>query len=512
MSYFLSNRIQKDKCAISLRETRRLGASVSLSLILSAAVVESAHSSNCDITPSDYDLVLSGNTGEVLYGDTDFERGESIAYALKKENPFKYSYSHAVAFKELSHSQLITQFFGYLSPLTPASGLWSATKDQAEDQALDQAKTLAQTPIVAAGAGKVAACPNPDLAFLDEIVKQSKNAIAEAANLRGLLKVHKTKYDVIEKSSNQFINNYVAPERVSSCQQAINDAAQVKTRLDSFNVDDFKAKVGSHSELTNGIANILKTYKTQNSSCDQMKLTLMAISDGLTTQSEALTKAANDLSQKQEQAGELSKLIEVGVAERFHAAGLISGKSVPGKANISISRKLRSPAGSAAEVKDVEVAMGRPLFSLSAGIAVSTIDEPAFGRVPSLVDGSEANMQLGERFALVDDGSPSILGALLLHANLDSIYGLDYLSPSLTLGVTIGDDENASAFGYLFGLSASFLNDNFHVTAGYHVRDVKKLAGEFQPGEVVPDDFPAEIPTTKTAEEGFVMVLSYKFM
>lgn len=53
------------------------------------------------------------------------------------------------------------------------------------------------------------------------------------------------------------------------------------------------------------------------------------------------------------------------------------------------------------------------------------------------------------------------MGAVLLHANLWRWKASSDAVGALSLGVSMGDNDQASFFGYLFGLSAGFLDRKF---------------------------------------------------
>jgi hypothetical protein len=80
-----------------------------------------------------------------------------------------------------------------------------------------------------------------------------------------------------------------------------------------------------------------------------------------------------------------------------------------------------------------------------------------------------------------------------------------------TVGVSSNSDNKGTDPEFLFGLSRSFVQQRFFVTAGAYIGERQQLAGGLYPGQVIPSTFTGDIPVTKGYRAGFGFGLSYRF-
>ncbi|MCB1755672.1 MAG: hypothetical protein KDJ38_09125, partial [Gammaproteobacteria bacterium] len=58
--------------------------------------------------------------------------------------------------------------------------------------------------------------------------------------------------------------------------------------------------------------------------------------------------------------------------------------------------------------------------------------------------------------------------------------------------------------------SLGLINDKFFITLAYHQMKTTKLATGFAVGDVLPEDFPGEIPTREKTVSGVLLGFTYK--
>ena len=148
---------------------------------------------------------------------------------------------------------------------------------------------------------------------------------------------------------------------------------------------------------------------------------------------------------------------------------------------------------------------GGPRFAVAGGVVVSPFETINFKRVPALVDGEPATI-IGR-----DESSNSrILPILMLHGRFAEgrgpISGFHF-----SLGVTAKPTEDSTNVEFLIGPSISFIDQRLFFTFGGYAGRRKQLEGNFVPGQVLPEGFTDDIPTSNHLvwKPGFA--LTYKF-
>jgi len=81
-----------------------------------------------------------------------------------------------------------------------------------------------------------------------------------------------------------------------------------------------------------------------------------------------------------------------------------------------------------------------------------------------------------------------------------------------TLGVTANSDNKGTSPEFLLGLSRSFAQQKFFLTAGTYIGQQQKLDGGLQVGQIIPSALTGELPVTKSYRAGFAFSLSYRFV
>lgn len=172
--------------------------------------------------------------------------------------------------------------------------------------------------------------------------------------------------------------------------------------------------------------------------------------------------------------------------------------SQPTDVTVSVRRK---PLGGSAATDLAEVRLnfgGQARFAYSTGPFVSPLDNDTFGRVDGLLDGApRAFVGYKER------ASTRTRLLALAHARLVDLG--DDASLFVTLGRVL-DTENE----LLLGVSLGVAENRFLITVGAYRGPRDVLESGFEPGQVLPTTFTAEVPVRKQFEWGVAAGLSVR--
>ena len=492
-------------------------------LVISLLPLQVATASQCDYPQKD--LVLNGNTGQILSAKSWFPGNKAVTYLVRHENPFKYGYTHAATFKPTEQTPAINQFLGTVIPDFDRFKSQLAQTANLQSQGDVKLKFTEQS-----NNGN----PEPDPEKDKKLTSQCKTSNA-IDDLHQAITQHENFFSSLVAESSTFNGKTLMPFSANvglfnrdimtanslRCETALETAGKIKQSVDTFTKEyaDYSAMVVKFEKTLNALnskhsgidANKLDAACRQVFNNNHNKLNTLTTTYGSMKPEIAKLDTANKTAKA------VGDTLSMGLAHGFYSEGIVPARRQSGTATVNITRTNRQPGTDKTQAvleSKAEITIGRPFFSLSAGLGVSSIDERVFGRTKSLQDDGMGNTALVDTLSLVDESSPSVLGVLMLHANLGRYYapGTGFgASPSLSLGATFGDGEDASALGFLFGLSLTAFDDAFFITAGYHVRDVKQLAPGFSVGDVVPEGLEAVAPTVSRSDEGLMLVLSYKF-
>jgi hypothetical protein len=148
---------------------------------------------------------------------------------------------------------------------------------------------------------------------------------------------------------------------------------------------------------------------------------------------------------------------------------------------------------------------GGPRFAIAGGVVMSPLETINFKRVPALVNGQQTTIVGRE-----ESSNSRILPILMLHGRLadgwKSISGFHF-----SLGVTAKPTDSETNVEFLIGPSISFIEERLFFTFGGYAGRRKELEGNLVPGQVLPNEFGDEIPTSNHLvwKPGFA--LTYKF-
>jgi hypothetical protein len=150
---------------------------------------------------------------------------------------------------------------------------------------------------------------------------------------------------------------------------------------------------------------------------------------------------------------------------------------------------------------------GKPRLVLSGGNSTALLSKQEFQRSMSINDGTTETV-VGLKTNTRLRNTPMLYG----HAFIpwfDRRHDPD--AWFATLGVTANSDDKGTDPEFLFGLSRSFVQQRFFVTAGAYVGERQKLDGGLYVGEVIPSMFTGDLPVTKSYHTGFAFGISYRF-
>jgi hypothetical protein len=454
--------------------------------------------------PQENQLVIDANTGEIISGNTSYPRNTGISVVVTRKNPFKYVYTYAADVQPIDESGDITALFKLISPLSGVSGLWDTTKD-----------SNAQAKIAGGGSPKVGGPPTPappvcsgdEKAILDVFASDLSKLSTQAAKLGADTKTAAAEFDATQKIYADFVK--LADVDRLDCAAADAAARSSEPTLKKFSVGKLPTDVGQHAEEVGNLQKLIGIFKPAQEPCREKRARQLEVAGELSDQAKAMSAAVAKMVEGKKSFDATAAVIDSALAsDPYYEVHEIAPHRRPSTAKITVARSPRTKPDQKTTVA-VDLELGEPYFALTLGLGVSSIAEQEFGQVDSLVPDGSGGTTLGKRFAVVNDSKPTPLGAVLLHANLWRWCKKHDAVGALSLGVSIGDNDKASTFGYLFGVSAGFLDRRFYVTAAYHLRSVERIGGGFSPNDVVPTGL-TTVPTQRTFHDGAMIVFSYR--
>jgi hypothetical protein len=150
---------------------------------------------------------------------------------------------------------------------------------------------------------------------------------------------------------------------------------------------------------------------------------------------------------------------------------------------------------------------GKPRLVLSGGVGTALLSKQEFQRSMS-ISGGTTDTVVGLKTNTKIRTTPMLYGHTFLPW-LDRRHDPD--AWYATFGVTANSDNKGTDPEFLFGLSRSFVQQRFFVTAGAYLGERQKLDGGLYVGEVIPSTFTTDLPVTKSYHTGFSFGISYRF-
>jgi len=149
---------------------------------------------------------------------------------------------------------------------------------------------------------------------------------------------------------------------------------------------------------------------------------------------------------------------------------------------------------------------GGARFAVAGGVVVSPLETINFKRVSALVNGQPVTV-VGR-----DESSNSrILPMLMLHGRLMDFRKGPVSGLHMSLGVTAKPNDTGTNVEFLIGPSISFIEQRLFLTFGGYAGRRKQLEGNLTPGQVLPEEFTEDIPTSNHLVWKPGIALTYKF-
>jgi hypothetical protein len=150
---------------------------------------------------------------------------------------------------------------------------------------------------------------------------------------------------------------------------------------------------------------------------------------------------------------------------------------------------------------------GKPRLVLSGGMSMAFLTKQEFQRSMSINNGTTQTV-VGFKTNTKLRTTPMLYGHAFIpwfdrRHDSDAWYA--------TFGVTANSDNKGTSPEFLFGLSRSFVQQRFFVTAGAYLGERQKLDGGLHIGDVIPSTFTGELPVTKSYHASFAFGISYRF-
>jgi hypothetical protein len=150
---------------------------------------------------------------------------------------------------------------------------------------------------------------------------------------------------------------------------------------------------------------------------------------------------------------------------------------------------------------------GKPRLVVSGGEGIALLSKQEFQRSTS-INGTTTQTVVGLKTNTKVRNTPMLYGHTYLpwfntRHDPEGFFA--------TFGVTANSDNKGTAPEFLFGLSRSFAQQRFFLTAGAYLGERQKLDGGLYVGEVIPSSLTTDLPVTKSYHTGFAFGISYRF-
>lgn len=147
---------------------------------------------------------------------------------------------------------------------------------------------------------------------------------------------------------------------------------------------------------------------------------------------------------------------------------------------------------------------GKARLVLTGGLTEGILRKQEFQRSSS-INGTTSPTLIGLKTNTVFRNSPMLYGHVLLYSRRhdpDAWYG--------TFGVTSNSDTKGTDPEFLLGLSRSFAQQRFFLTAGAYIGERQKLDAGLQVGQTIPSTLTGDLPVTKSYHVGYGVGISFR--
>jgi hypothetical protein len=464
----------------------------------------------CDLPPGDAKrrIVIDARGGSAT-GARKYRKGQNAQVVIINKNPYIKKYTTEIKGTTIEETAIKT--FAPLLGGIVADTIGTTKDETAKGKATDSQKALAATD-----------CPSDE--ELRDLEKEKNDGQGAENRLR-------TAYEELAAKHKQVVSKYqtgVEKLRNPRIQCEAMYCASVNLRNDlGGRVDDSEVKAvqDKNDELEAQAVTLraqARRLKIKYSNCDlDFVDEVLIFAEGLL----ARVKTANtNLKKISDDNKTFEKTVETikevtGDERNFVEVHEIPEDRSTDIVEIKLSAKNLKELGGEPEDKSndittVKVQFGdAPYFSITGGIAVSTLEKTEFQRVQGFAanrQGEVVGTQLTSIVGVKEDSSTRISPLLMLHGRLYRPQVERFLSGiHWSLGITGKNDNKGTDIEYLIGPSFSFLNDQAFLTIGGYAGKRQELEGNLFPGAEVPKDL-AEIPVRKNYHWKIGFGLTYR--
>ena len=488
-----------------------LFSSVMLMAHLSANAEESQSPDgpNIDLCSTDLSgkssVTVNSNNGKILSTRTDFPSHPAVDVVFVFENPFRYSYGYEFEREELQEIDLSNALssIGLLSNQDDGEGDGNADTADGTEMLI---AANAGIELSSAGAGAKASCTalDEESEFASRIVSLKQELSGEIARANVLFE----KFDEGWKALQE-----VEVSNVGQCEVL---AKSGRTLL-SNNRELFEGKITEDwTDLNNRVRLLDETIETYQKTLPQKCVTERFDALKLGTQSKELSRKSSttyvEFKNKMKMARSVYTRVEgtLSSPDGFRKTHPIGPVRRATDFTATITKTLIADPKESASIEVESIRLGHRIFSYSIGAAVGFRTEREFERQASLSGMSDDGGDKLMNVVGIAESSNSQIGVVgQVNARLGSVVRKH---PRVGYGVSFGGsitDSEDDAFGLFAGAHLSYKNQVF-LTAAYHLQTTSRLGGEFEVGDLVPDELDGEIPTTSRNRGSLLVTLTYR--
>lgn len=160
---------------------------------------------------------------------------------------------------------------------------------------------------------------------------------------------------------------------------------------------------------------------------------------------------------------------------------------------IELKRKLSGSSDALKTYATIKLKFGEaPFFTISGGLAFSTLDKPEYGKVLGFVRDDKGNLLPNQTVpvmvvGLTEQADMRLSPIVMLNGRIYSPKNTWIDGIHISLGITAKNTATTTNAEFLLGPSFSFLERNMFLTLGGYVGKQSKLSGDLYPGRAVTD-------------------------
>lgn len=450
----------------------------------------------CDYSlQSDSAVVIDANTGNILSSRVRFADGDAVDLTIVHKNPYAYKYSYDIKGVSVD-AATIREFLELIGAL-------QAQEPETDDQTKK-----------GRGIGPASILDACTILTQDEMTTVIEVGTARdglSTILAASVSTLKSKTEAFDKSVNAL--NKAKPADINTCEDLRNRGATLLTLGGEISVagktvsDTLTELVNQKKKLDGTVSPAKRQEMISDDACKDARGVVTAIATALDQNIDVANQAKNEMTAKTPQLNSIAALITKIHSEpqAFVLIRKIGPVDEATDFDIKIVRTNRADSDDRSTVAaSSKIRLGTPAVSYSVGASFGFSDQAEYGRVPSVSGTGEVISIVG-----VTESSDTQIGlAGQLNVRIGDVFGKS--SWGWALGAAISQSADGAQLGLYTGPYIA-VSKRMYLTGAYHSFEETSLAGEFEVGDVVPDDLQGEIPTTKKTTGAFILTLTYDF-